>query len=173
MNKKVIQVTQGDMEKLMALLGSRLKVRTRDQEHMEMLAQELDRAEIVRSSDIPSDTVTMHSQVLVRDLDTGGESSYILVFPSDADIAKGKISILAPIATALLGYREGEEIEWPTPGGRRRLNVIQVLYQPEAAGDESDHSVAMPRDSQMKRENVEQLQAVCPAEEDSFSVVSP
>jgi regulator of nucleoside diphosphate kinase len=158
MNEKVIQVTQGDMEKLMALLGSRLKLRTRDQEHLEMLAQELDRAEIVRSSDIPADTVTMHSQVLVRDLDTGGESSYTLVFPSDADIAKGKISILAPIATALLGYREGDEIEWPTPGGRRRLNVIQVLYQPEAAGDESDHSVAMRRDSQSKHEKVKQFQ---------------
>ena len=175
MNEKMIQVTQGDMEKLMALLASRLKLRTRDREHLEMLAQELNRAEIVRSRDIPADVVTMHSHVLVRDLDTGRESTYTLVFPSDADIAKGKISILAPIATALLGYREGDEIEWPTPGGRRRLNVIQVLYQPEAAGDEPDHSVAMRRDSQMKRENVEQfqLQAVCPAEEDSFSVVSP
>jgi len=158
MNEKMIQVTQADMEKLMALLGSRLKLRTRDQEHLEMLAQELDRAEIVRSSDIPADTVTMHSQVLVRDLDTGGESNYTLVFPSDADIANGKISILAPIATALLGYREGDEIEWPTPGGRRRLNVIQVLYKPEAAGDESDHSVAMRRDSQSKHEKVEQFQ---------------
>jgi len=158
MNEKVIQVTQGDMEKLMALLGSRLKLRTRDQEHLEMLAQELDRAEIVRSSDIPADTVTMHSQVLVGDLDTGGESSYTLVFPSDADIAKGKISILAPIATALLGYREGDEIEWPTPGGRRRLNVIQVLYQPEAAGDESDHFAPMRRDSQSKHEKVKQFQ---------------
>ena len=158
MNEKMIQVTQGDMEKLMALLASRLKLRTRDREHLEMLAQELDRAEIVQSRDIPADIVTMDSHVLVRDLDTGRESTYTLVFPSDADIAKGKISILAPIATALLGYREGDEIEGPTPGGRRRLNVIQVLYQPEAAGDESDHSVAMRRDSQMKRENVEQFQ---------------
>lgn len=162
MNEKMIQVTQGDMEKLMALLASRLKSPTRDREHLEMLAQELDRAEIVRSRDIPADTVTMHSNVRVRDLDTGGESTYTLVFPSDADIAKGKISILAPIATALLGYREGDEIEWPTPGGRRRLNVIRVLYQPEAAGDELGDSVAMRRDSQVKHEKVEkfQLQAV-------------
>jgi len=175
MNEEMIQVTQGDLEKLMALLASRLKLRTRDREHLEMLAQELDRAEIVQSRDIPADTVTMHSHVLVRDLDTGGESTYTLVYPSDADIEIGKISILAPIATALLGYREGDEIEWPTPGGRRRLNVIQVLYQPEAAGDEPGYSVPMRCDSQMKHENVEQcqLQAVCPAEEDSFSVVSP
>jgi regulator of nucleoside diphosphate kinase len=158
MNEKMIQVTQSDMERLMALLASRFKLRTRDREHLEMLAQELDRAEIVQAKDIPADAVTMHSQVLVRDLDTGGESTYTLVFPSDADIAKGKISILAPIATALLGYREGDEIEWPTPGGRRRLNVIQVLYQPEAAGDAPGHSLAMRRDPQMKHEEVEQFQ---------------
>lgn len=162
MNEKIIQVTQNDMEKLTALLASRLKLRTRDREHLEMLAQELDRAEVVRSTDIPADTITMHSHVLIRDLDTGRESTYTLVFPSAADITKGKISILAPIATALLGYREGDEIEWPTPGGRRRLNVVQVLYQPEAAGDEPGHSVPMRRDVQMKREKVEesQLQAV-------------
>jgi regulator of nucleoside diphosphate kinase len=162
MNEKMIQITQNDMEKLTALLASRLKLQTRDREHLEMLAQELDRAEVVRSTDIPDDTITMHSHVLIRDLDTGRESTYTLVFPPAADIAKGKISILAPIATALLGYREGDEIEWPTPGGRRRLNVVQVLYQPEAAGDEPGHSVPRRRDSQMKHEKVEQsqLQAV-------------
>jgi len=89
----------------------------------------------------------MHSRVLVRDLNSGIESSYTPVFPQDADIAQGKISILAPIATALLGYREGDEIEWPTPGGRRRLKIIKVLYQPEAAGDEPEHSVALYRQS--------------------------
>ena len=158
----MIQVTQDDMKKLMALLASRLKLRTRDQEHLEMLAQELDRAEIVQSGDIPADIVTMHSHVLVRNLDTGRESTYTLVFPSDADIAQGKISILAPIATALLGYREGEEIEWPTPGGRRRLSVVKVLYQPEAVGDESGHPLAMPRDFQTENDRVQpsQLQAV-------------
>ena len=57
-------------------------------------------------------------------------------FPPTLTLRKAKISILAPIATALLGYREGDEIEWPTPGGRRRFKVIKVLYQPEAAGDE-------------------------------------
>ena len=155
MNERMIQVTQDDMEKLTSLLASRLKLRTRDQEHLEMLAQELDRAEIVQSRDIPADTITMHSHVLVRDLDTGRESTYTLVFPSDADIAQGKISILAPIATALLGYREGDEIEWPTPGGRRRLSVAQVLYQPEAAGDESDHSVPLRSNFQTQNEQVQ------------------
>ena len=89
----------------------------------------------------------MHSRVLVRDLNSGIESSYTPVFPQDADIAQSKISILVPIATVLLGYRGGDEIEWPTPGGRRRLKIVKVLYQPEAAGDEPEHSVALYRQS--------------------------
>ena len=155
MNERMIQVTQEDKKKLMALIESRMEWHTRDKEHLDMLAHELDRAEIVLSTDIPADTVTMHSHVLVRDLDTGGESAYTLVFPTDAAIAQGKISILAPIATALLGYREGDEIEWPTPGGRRRFKVIKVLYQPEAVGDEPRYSVAAGRGSGEEDENVQ------------------
>jgi Transcription elongation factor, GreA/GreB, C-term len=98
------------------------------------------------------DAVTMHSRVLVRDLNSGIESSYTPVFPQDADIAQSKISILVPIATVLLGYRGGDEIEWPTPGGRRRLKIVKVLYQPEAAGDEPEHSVALYRQSRERDE---------------------
>ena len=142
MNERMIQVTHEDKKKLMALIESRMGWHTRDKEHLDMLAHELDRAEVVRSTDIPADIVTMHSHVLVRDLVTGRESDYTLVFPTDAEIAQGKISILAPIATALLGYREGDEIKWPTPGGRRHLKVIKVLYQPEAVGDQPGYSVS-------------------------------
>jgi regulator of nucleoside diphosphate kinase len=141
MSEKAIQITQSDKEKLQRLIEVRSKKSTRDQENLEILAKELERAEIVQPHEIPSEAVTMHSHVLVRDLDTRVESSYTLVFPPDADIARGKISILAPIATAILGYREGDVIEWPTPGGWRRLKVAKVLYQPEAAGDEPGHSV--------------------------------
>jgi regulator of nucleoside diphosphate kinase len=56
------------------------------------------------------------------------------VFPSDADIEANKISILAPIGTAILGYRAGDLVEWPVPAGMKRLRIEAVLYQPEAAG---------------------------------------
>src|SRR5215471_18409189 len=130
MNARVIQITNPDVERLRRLIEARTKVATRDQENLEMLAKELERAEVVPANEISADAVTMHSHVLVRDLNSGVESAYTLVFPPDADITQGKISILAPIATALLGYREGDEIEWPTPGGLRRLKVAKVLYQP-------------------------------------------
>jgi len=57
------------------------------------------------------------------------------VFPTEADSAEGKISVLAPIGTAILGYRQGDTIEWPVPSGLRKLKVEEVIYQPEAAGD--------------------------------------
>ena len=152
MNERMIQITQGDMGKLRRLIEARRNTRTRDKDNLAMLAQALERAEIVQPANISIHAVTMHSRVLVRDLNSGIESSYTLVFPQDADIAQTKISILAPIATALLGYREGDEIECPTPGGRRRFKIVKVLYQPEAAGDEPEHSVAPYRQSREQDE---------------------
>lgn len=152
MNERIIQITQPDREKLQRLIEAHGRKNTRDQQHLEMLAEELERAEIVQPSEVSADAVTMHSQVLVRDLNSGAESSYTLVFPVDADITQGKISILAPIATALLGYREGDEIGWPTPGGWRRLMIVKVLYQPEAAGDEPGTPAGLLRQPQGSEE---------------------
>ena len=76
-----------------------------------------------------------NSKIRVRDLDTGEENEYTLVFPHAADITKRAISILAPVGMALLGFRAGDVIRWPVPGGARTLKIVSVLYQPEAAGD--------------------------------------
>jgi regulator of nucleoside diphosphate kinase len=76
----------------------------------------------------------MHSTVRVRDVNSGSSMVYTLVFPVDADVAQQRISVLAPIGTALLGFRSGDVFEWKTPGGTRRLQIEEVLFQPEAAG---------------------------------------
>ncbi len=145
MSARNILITEPDIKKLMQLLELRSRPGARDRQHLEMLAAELEHAEVVRWEEVPPDVVTMHSHVRVRDLDTGNETVYTLVFPGDADIAENKVSVLAPIGTALLGYRTGDEIEWPVPGGLRRLKVVEVLYQPEAAGDEPGPQVAQSR----------------------------
>lgn len=88
---------------------------------------------MVEPDAIPRDVVTMNSEVRVKDLDSGDIKVYTLVFPSQAR-TKNSISILAPIGTAMLGYRVGDVIEWHVPKGIRRLKVLDVLYQPEAAG---------------------------------------
>jgi regulator of nucleoside diphosphate kinase len=76
---------------------------------------------------------SMNTRVLIHDLCVGRQTVYTLVFPRDADIAKNKISVLAPVGTALLGYRVGDLIECAAPGTVKRLRVKEIVYQPEAA----------------------------------------
>jgi regulator of nucleoside diphosphate kinase len=129
-----IYITQDDFEKLEGLVeGRRVAGRTFDTQYLEMLARELDRAEIVEAGAIPHDVVTMNSEVRLKDLDSGEIKQYRLVFPTQAR-TENAISVLAPIGTAMLGYRTGDIIEWPVPRGLRRLQVLEVVYQPEAAG---------------------------------------
>ena len=104
-------------------------------EYLRKLEHELDRAETVASEEVPADVITMRSRVRLSDLDTGEEVVYTLVFPTEADFSEGKISVFAPIGTAMLGYREGSVIERQVPSGLRRLKVEEILYQPEAAGE--------------------------------------
>jgi regulator of nucleoside diphosphate kinase len=132
MKQHNILITAQDMERLRPLLDPANSL-SRDQEHLEMLEEELDRAQIVPPSQVSVEVVTMNSKVRVKDLDTGKVTTYTLVFPRDADIAQGKISVLAPIGTAILGYRVGDVIKWRVPGGTRKLRVEEVPYQPEAA----------------------------------------
>ena len=75
----------------------------------------------------------MNSRVRLKNLTTGKEMTYTLVFPKDADLTAGRISVLAPIGTAILGYRAGDVIAWSVPGGKRKFRIEEVLYQPEAA----------------------------------------
>jgi regulator of nucleoside diphosphate kinase len=103
--------------------------------YLNRLEAELERAEVVDPKDIPKDVVTMRSTVRLKDLDSTKELIYSLVFPKEADVDKGKISVLAPVGTAMIGYRVGDIIEWEVPSGLRRLKVEEVLYQPEASGD--------------------------------------
>jgi regulator of nucleoside diphosphate kinase len=99
------------------------------------LEEELDKAVLVSSKKIPPNVVTMNTQMRVTDLDTDKEMRLHLVFPSYADFERGKISILAPIGTALIGYQVGDTIEWKVPAGIRRWRIEEITYQPEAAGD--------------------------------------
>jgi regulator of nucleoside diphosphate kinase len=99
------------------------------------LEDELDRARIVESKDIPGDVITMNSKVRLRDLEAGDETVLFLVFPADANIDEGKISILAPVGTGMIGYKVGDVLEWKVPMGMRKLEILEILYQPEAAGD--------------------------------------
>lgn len=130
-----IYITERDYQRLNGLIEITRERNGVDREYLNKLEAELDRAEIVNAQDIPADVITMRSRVRLKDLVSGEANTYSLVFPTESDFNEGKISILAPIGTAILGYKRGDTIEWPVPSGLRRLKVDKVLYQPEAAGD--------------------------------------
>lgn len=103
------------------------------------LREELERADLAEPADMPADVITMNSTALVQVMDDqqhAHEYELTLVYPRDADGSGEKVSILAPVGSALLGLRVGSSIDWPMPGGRSaRLQVLSIRYQPEAAGE--------------------------------------
>ena len=133
MKKRKICITKPDLARLEELLmtaGNR-----RERSDLDELAAEISRATVVEASQIPPSVVTMHSQVKLKDLDTQEQMIFTLVFPDEANIDAGKISVISPIGTAILGYAAGAEIAWQVPAGKRRIKIEEVLFQPEAAGD--------------------------------------
>ena len=131
-----IFITEPDHDKLLRLIAGRRASRI-DTHNLDELEQELDRAEVLGEDDaVPSDVITMNSAVRLLDLDTGEIKMYRLVFPADAR-TQDALSVLAPIGTAILGYRVGSVIEWEVPRGVRRLKVLDVLSQPETTREAS------------------------------------
>ena len=131
-------VTKSDWQRLRAILGSPSKS-ARDTEHLLDLSDELDRAQVIPEGELPSDVVTLESQVRVRDRETGMVSNYTLVAPAQADVSSGHVSVVAPLGTALLVYREGDEVEWPMPGGVRRLWIERVTQPQPLSADRGEH----------------------------------
>lgn len=131
-----IYITRTDRERLGNLI--QLVRSQNDRAHfayINRLEEELEEAEIVAPEEIPPDVVTMRSKVKLKDLDSGEDAVYSIVFPSEANNDEGKISILAPLATALLGYKRGDTVEFQAPSRLRRLKIRKIIYQPESAGD--------------------------------------
>ncbi|WP_447979976.1 nucleoside diphosphate kinase regulator [Candidatus Nitrospira bockiana] len=129
-----IQVTNFDLKRLRELVHVGISFREKDRQYLEQLQEELERAHIVEPAEVSRDVVTMNSRVRVKDVDTGEERAFTLVFPSDAKLEQNKISVLAPIGTAVLGYRVGDIVEWQVPAGVKKLRIEEILYQPEAEG---------------------------------------
>lgn len=127
---KIIMTSQ-DLDRLEALLDTLPE----DFPGKDDLQKELDRAEVVPPQQIPDNVVTMNSKVLFS-VDTGGEFCLTLVYPKDIDGSADRISVLAPVGSALLGLSTGERIEWPRPGGgMMKLQIKELVYQPEREGE--------------------------------------
>lgn len=123
-----IYLTQEDQDRLFQLLEAHPGGR------FEKLEGELLRAAIVPQDEMPKDVVTMNSRVVFENETTGERREITLVYPGEADIDAGKISVMVPVGTALLGLRVGQSIDWELPNGtKQRYRVVAVPFQPETA----------------------------------------
>ncbi|ATH07318.1 hypothetical protein BIY24_05015 [Halobacteriovorax marinus] len=125
-----IFITEKDYLRLTNLMGSN------GSHNFEDLEVELDRASIISDNEVPNDLVTMNSKIKFLDLKTNKDSIITIVYPQDANTNEAKISIFAPLGSALIGLKKNQKISWKFPNGKTKsLKVLEVLYQPEAAED--------------------------------------
>lgn len=135
MQTRTILITAKDRQRLQDLIRKCREARSEEYQYLQALEQELSHAETVEPENIPPDVVTMNSTVQVK-VNSGRRSqTWTIVYPEDANVDEDRISVLAPLGTALLGYRAGDTVEWNVPAGRRRYRIVKVVHQPEAAGN--------------------------------------
>src|SRR6476469_2792578 len=132
MKKQDIIMSEDDHEELRCVVAAAVRLSRRGLEEIAALERELTRAEIVLPGEVPPDVITMNSRAALLDLETAERMEFTLVYPADANIEEGKISVLAPLGAAMIGYRVGDEFRWSVPYGERRLRVTAVRFQPEA-----------------------------------------
>jgi len=131
--EKEIIVTTRDHAELSSVIAVTGKVSHRVKWELRLLENELNRARIVAPEKVPPDVITINTRAEFLDLETGERMEFTVVLPIDANTNDGKISVLAPLGTAMLGYRVGDEFVWHVPHGLRRLKVIKLHFQPEAS----------------------------------------
>ncbi len=129
--EKMPVITAADHQELMAAIIAARKLGV-DYGCTGLLQEKLVRATIVARNDLPPDVITMHTRAELVDTETNERLELMLVYPVDANLAQGRISIFHPLGAATLGRRVGEQVEWQVPYGVRRFKVSAVQFQPEA-----------------------------------------
>lgn len=128
-------VNRLDYARIKKCISDAKQFKSISQTETKKLLNELNSAEIVEPEAIPSNVVTMNSIVKLSFLNNNKQVQFQIVYPDRANVKENKISIFSPIATALIGYRVKDEIEWIVPGGLTKIRIDEIIYQPEAAGD--------------------------------------
>lgn len=119
-----ILMSEGDHDILLGLAASGTR---RNPDAARLLLEEADRADLVPAGCLPADVVALGSHVVFTDQGNGVTRSVQLVLPPEADIGKGRISILSLVGAGLIGLRAGQSIDWPLQDGRlRRLSVTEA-----------------------------------------------
>lgn len=132
MANPAIIISEQDLYRLETMLEHQPKLTPT----MQLLEEELARADVVAPQDMPANVVTMNAKVLLTIAPSTEASEITLVYPHDFKGEKGQVNVVAPIGAAILGLAEGQEIEWPQPDGQMmKVKIEKVVYQPEREGD--------------------------------------
>jgi regulator of nucleoside diphosphate kinase len=124
-------ISDTDMGSLKQLLAAARRFLTKNHQHLQSLEENLTRALVLTRDQMPRDVITMNAQIRVHELDIGRQTVYTLVRPGQADVARNRISVLAPIGSALLGRRVGDLIECTVPPVTKRVKVKEIVHQAE------------------------------------------
>lgn len=130
-----IIVNKLDYLRIQKRINEARQKKTIEKSEAEKLLNELNTAVLMEPQEIPDDVVTMNSVVSISFSESGRNQEFKIVYPDEANFKEKKVSIFSPIATALLGFRVGDLIEWMLPGGLTEIRIDRIIYQPEAAGD--------------------------------------
>lgn len=130
-----IIVNKLDYLRIQKRINEARQKKTIEASEAEKLLNELNTAVLLEPQEIPNDVVTMNSIVSISFSEIGRNQEFKIVYPDEANFKEKKVSIFSPIATALLGFRVGDLIEWMLPGGMTKIRIDRIIYQPEAAGD--------------------------------------
>lgn len=130
--QKNILLSAEDHLGLQCRIDQMIAVQPRCRAQWRPLIDELQRAELLPGPLIPADVVRIGADFTVRDLDSGEDDRFTLVWPEHADVARGRLSVFAPLGVALIGFAAGDEVAWQMPGGVRRLSILTVTPPPAA-----------------------------------------
>lgn len=130
-----IIVNSLDYQRIQKQINEARQKKTIDALEADKLLNELNSATIMEPREIPGDVVTMNSVVKISFVDVGRQQEFKIVYPNEANFKEKKVSIFSPVATALIGFRVGDLIEWMVPGGLTKIRIDEIIYQPESAGD--------------------------------------
>ena len=130
-----IIVNKLDYLRIQKRINEARQKKTIETSEAEKLLNEINTAVLMEPQEIPDDVVTMNSVVSISFSESGRNQEFKIVYPDEANFKEKRVSIFSPIATALLGFRVGDLIEWMLPGGLTKIRIDRIIYQPEAAGD--------------------------------------
>ena len=127
--KSKLIIAWEDYETLDAYIKGLRSVNAFDRNNVMLLQEELKKAKLVKRDELPADVVRLNSRVVIREGTKEKFIELVVVVPEKADIKKKKISVFAPVGTALIGFRQGEKIKWNVPSGSKTFTIIKVYNQ--------------------------------------------